>query len=74
MSQKFPLHSLKDQKFCNRFATLGDIAQLARAPQWHCGGRGFDSHCLHGSFDDLVISRLGDWSAQVIKNKTSNSL
>ncbi len=26
---------------------FGGVAQLARAPAWHAGGRGFESHPLH---------------------------
>ncbi len=32
------------------FASGGDIAQLARAPQSHCGGQGFDSPYLHKAY------------------------
>jgi prevent-host-death family protein len=28
---------------------LGAVAQLGRAPAWHAGGRGFESHQLHSS-------------------------
>ena len=27
----------------------GAVAQLGRAPEWHSGGRGFESHQLHSS-------------------------
>ena len=30
----------------------GDVAQLARAPAWHAGGRGFESHLLHIQGDE----------------------
>ncbi|MDI3509119.1 MAG: hypothetical protein PWP55_1311 [Clostridiales bacterium] len=28
----------------------GDVAQSGRAPQWHCGGREFESLRLHHSY------------------------
>ena len=35
---------------CALRGSLGDVAQLARAPALHAGGRGFESHRLHSSF------------------------
>ena len=37
---------------CEPRWTRGPIAQLARAPLWHGGGRGFKSHWVH----KIVIS------------------
>ena len=31
------------------FLLGGAVAQLGRAPEWHSGGRGFESHQLHSS-------------------------
>ena len=31
------------------YQLTGAVAQLGRAPEWHSGGRGFESHQLHSS-------------------------
>ena len=42
-----PATSLDLIKILYLCPVLGVIAQLARVLQWHCRGRGFDSHWLH---------------------------
>jgi hypothetical protein len=47
---------------------LGAVAQLGRAPAWHAGGRGFESHQLHSPSDSTIVigahelrERFGYW-------------
>ena len=40
-NQRAAIHFAADYEFA------GAVAQLARAPEWHSGGRGFESHQLH---------------------------
>jgi prevent-host-death family protein len=35
--------------FAAEYELAGAVAQLGRAPAWHAGGRGFESHQLHSS-------------------------
>src|SRR2546423_8779061 len=34
------------------------LSSVGRAPQWHCGGQGFESPRLHG-FRNEILERLG---------------
>ncbi len=47
----------------------GAVAQLARAPEWHSGGRGFESPQLHSSEEDSIplgVERLRDRCGYVV--------
>lgn len=50
------------QRASLRFATdhtLGAVAQLERAPAWHAGGRGFESHQLHSASRNPGLESVG---------------
>ena len=51
------------QRACLNWATdyelAGAVAQLGRAPAWHAGGRGFESHQLHSRDDRAELVTVG---------------
>ena len=65
--------------FASNFEFQGAVAQLARAPAWHAGGRGFESHQLHSSDDETVVgayafrNHFGYWIERASQGPRSSS-
>jgi hypothetical protein len=60
--QRAALHFAADYR-------LGAVAQLGRAPAWHAGGRGFESHQLHSlDTDSVTPDKAVDVGAHEFRN------